>query len=75
MLPIKPLDGFNILNLLLEKIISNKKRKRCIKIIEKIVENVFLMIAILVAVKKHNFSLIIIAVYIKTNSLKPLKSL
>ena len=75
MFPIKPLDGYNILTLLLKKLLSNKVSKKVVNLIEKTMENLFLMLSIFVAVKKHNFSLIAIAVYIKASAFKPLKSL
>ncbi len=74
-LPIRPLDGYNILKLILEMFIDKEKVKNIMNFIKKIVEIVLIFLSIFMWCKYHNFSLFLLLVYIKTNSLQALKSL
>ncbi len=71
----RPLDGYNVLRLILEMFICKEKVKSWLKNIEKVVEIVLIFLSIFMWYKYNNFSLFLLSVYIKTNSLQPLKSL
>ena len=74
-LPIGPLDGYNILNLILKIFVNKEKVKNIMNSIKKIVEIALIILAVFMWYKYHNFSLFLLLVYIKTNSSQPLKSL
>ena len=74
-LPIGPLDGYNILNLILNIFVNKEKVKNIMNSIKKIVEIALIILAVFMWYKYHNFSLFLLLVYIKTNFLQPLKSL
>lgn len=75
MLPVAPLDGYNVLKLILIESIGENMAKKYIKIIQKTIEIMILILSLFICFKKHNFSLFLLLVYIKTSSLQPLKSL
>ena len=75
LVPIYPLDGYNILKTILTLFTSEIKTKKTIKKIQNISEILLLILSILMCFKYYNFSLFLLLVYIKTNSLQPLKSL
>ena len=74
-LPIWPLDGYNILKLILELYLSKEKAKNIMNFIKKIVEIILIFLSVFMWLKYNNFSLFLLSVYIKTNSLQALKSL
>ncbi len=73
--PVKPLDGYNVLKLILGEFVSKEKMKNILNITRKTVEIFIIFLAIFMCFKYSNFSLFFLLVYIKTNSLQPLKSL
>lgn len=75
LLPIYPLDGYNILKLIFDLQLNQQVSKYLIKGIQKITEILLIILSVFVCIKYNNFSLILLVVYIKTNSLQPLKSL
>ncbi len=75
LVPICPLDGFNILKLILDLKLNEQVAKNLIKKIEKNIKIWLVILAAFICFKYNNFSLLLLLVYIKTNSLQPLKSL
>ncbi len=73
--PIYPLDGYNILKLIISSCASKIKTKKLINTIQKNSEIILMILSIFMCFKCYNFSLFLLLVYIKTNSLQPLKSL
>lgn len=67
--PIKPLDGYNLLKLVLELNINKETAKKILNITKNIVEILMLFLATFMCYKYANFSLFFLLVYIKTNSL------
>ncbi len=73
--PIYPLDGYNILKLILRLWNSEIKLKKLTQNIQKISEILLVIISSFMCFKYYNFSLFLLLVYIKANSLQSLKSL
>ena len=70
LVPIKPLDGYNILNVILDIIISRKTKNMVLKIVSIIAEIMLIFLSVLLIVKYCNISLIILLLYIKIINLK-----
>lgn len=75
LIPILPLDGYNVLKLILRASTDDKAAKIYINYIQKVMEIILLILSIFMCIKSYNFSLFLLLVYIKINSLQPLKSL
>ena len=75
LLPVKPLDGFSIVKLMLVEWMDVKQVKKVTQLIQNSTEILLLIISIVMWIKNMNFSLFLLLVYIKINSLNPLKSL
>ena len=75
LMPINPLDGYNILKLILVLRLNKQIAKKLIRNIEKCTEILLSILAVFMSFKYYNFSLFLLLVYIKANSLHPLKSL
>jgi len=73
LIPIKPLDGYNILAEILEYCMNKKVKKSVLKIVSIIIEICLIVISILLFVKYCNISLIILLIYIKLENLNAAK--
>ncbi|MBR6688683.1 MAG: M50 family metallopeptidase [Clostridia bacterium] len=75
LVPIFPLDGYNIWKLILRVLTDDKTAKGYMNYIQKAIEIMMLILSIFMCIKNNNFSLFLLLVYIKVNSPQPLKSL
>ena len=66
---IKPLDGLNILKLILLELENKKQAEIHLKIIQKTTEILLTILAVFMCVKFHNFSLFLLLVYIKSKTM------
>lgn len=65
LVPIKPLDGYNILSVILDISISQKQKNKVLKIVSILAEIMLIFFSILLIIKYCNISLIILLLYIK----------
>lgn len=73
LVPIKPLDGYNILFAILGRNISKKGKRNILNIVSIIAEIILWFLSILLVVKYCNISLIILLLYIKLINLNSAK--